>query len=699
MGKTPLKDQKDGKKDKLGRTVPPAGTTPAATKDSFSWEEYLKETSAMPAPPSCFRQARIPPSNDFKVGMKLEAHDPRNSTSVCIATVMGLTGVRLRLRLDGSDNSNDFWRLVDSSDIQPIGTCEKNGDMLQPPLGFRMNASSWPMFLLRTLNGAEMAPATAFKKEPLRPTQNHFKPGMKLEAVDKKNPYLICPATIGEVKGDEVFIMFDGWRGAFDYWCKYDSRDIFPVGWCSLTKHSLQPPGNSVTLPKSLQILPASPSKPNRRAMQSPYRLPNPLPPLPVRKGVRGRRPKSETIALLKAVAEAAAAHNGTVPENTQLVPRPHKKRGPKPGSKRKPKILQSPAQLPSIQVPQESSPSHNSVVSTVCVYVNKHGNCGSHLDRKQMQRLPDHFGPGPVNAVLQKVVQSCIDCAYQPKVLLSALQTHSGGGEVVRVRTDGGVCMVKLPAASSASFVLRFLETMCRHLQCDNLFSSQPFSHYTAYDRTKSVKEEVLDAPSLARGSKRSLSGISPSYAAPLSPKHLRTEAHPSEAETLPHEENGHIKEQRYMDSASNSMTPRPQTARSSSEYHSQTSSLYHAGNATTMRRLSSNPGELSSTPPLRRVEASSTTGPEALGSERESLQLPSKNPSSWSIEEVMQFVRDADPTALAPHAELFRKHEIDGKALMLLRSDMIMKYMGLKLGPALKLCHHIDRLKQGKL
>ncbi|XP_078024675.1 sex comb on midleg-like protein 2 isoform X3 [Epinephelus lanceolatus] len=699
MGKTPLKDQKDSKKEKPGRMVPLTGTPPTTTKDAFSWDDYLKETSSTPAPPGCFRQARVPPSNDFKVGMKLEAHDPRNSTSVCIATVMGLTGVRLRLRLDGSDNSNDFWRLVDSSDIQPIGTCEKNGDMLQPPLGFRMNASSWPMFLLRTLNGAEMAPSTAFKKEPPRPSQNNFKPGMKLEAVDKKNPYLICPATIGEVKGDEVFIMFDGWRGAFDYWCKFDSRDIFPVGWCSLTKHSLQPPGNSVTLPKNLQILPASPSKPSRRSMQSPYRLPNPLPPLPVRKGVRGRRPKSETIALLKAVAEAAAAQNGTVPENTQLVPRPHKKRGPKPGSKRKSKILQNPAQLPSIQVPQESPPSLNSVVSTVCVYVNKHGNCGPHLDRKQMQHLPDHFGPGPVNAVLQQVVQSCIDCAYQPKVLLSALQTHSGGGEVVRVRTDGGVRVVKLPSASSASFVLRFLETMCRHLQCDNLFSSQPFSHYTAYDRTKSVKEEALDAPSLARGSKRSLSGVSPPYAAPLSPKHLRTEAHPSE-ETLPHEENGLIKEQRYMDSASNSMNPRPQTVRSTSEYHSQASSLYHPGNGTAMRRHSSNPAELSSSQPLRRVEAaSSTTGPEALGSERESQQLPSKNPSSWSIEEVMQFVRDADPTALAPHAELFRKHEIDGKALMLLRSDMIMKYMGLKLGPALKLCHHIERLKQGKV
>lgn len=221
-------------------------------------------------------------------------------------------------------------------------------------------------------------------------------------------------------------------------------------------------------------------------------------------------------------------------------------------------------------------------------------------------------------------------------------------------------------------------------------------------------VKEEALDGPSLARGNKRSLSGVSPPYAAPLSPKHLRTEAHPSEgtafvsivcttksnrapvlydrlysfkipesllwelndlwnvssrsgqqpyvllvwlicrhpyrritfllygessaldahfssefcmtffkelllnvsclcvspAETLPHEENGLIKEQRYMDSASNSMTPRPQTVRSSSEYHSKVSYTYHGGSNASVRRLSSNPIELSSTQPHRRVE-----------------------------------------------------------------------------------------------
>lgn len=46
---------------------------------------------------------------------------------------------------------------------------------------------------------------------------------------------------------------------------------------------------------------------------------------------------------------------------------------------------------------------------------------------------------------------------------------------------------MVKLPSASSAAFVLRYLEKVCRHLQCDNLFSSQPFSPYSSYDRSKS--------------------------------------------------------------------------------------------------------------------------------------------------------------------------------------------------------------------
>ncbi|KAM8976464.1 sex comb on midleg-like protein 2 isoform 2-T2 [Pelodytes ibericus] len=693
-------------------------------KGPFNWDDYLKETGSVPAPPHCFRQSRTPPSNDFKVGMKLEAHDPRNVTSVCIATVIGITGARLRLRLDGSDDKNDFWRLVDSSDIQHIGTCEKKGDMLQPPLGFRMNASSWPMFLLKTLNGADMAPASSFKKEPQQPSQNVFKTGLKLEAVDKKNPYLICPATIGEVKGEEIFVMFDGWRGAFDYWCKYDSRDIFPVGWCSLTGDALQPPGHFVSILKNTSI-PPSPAKVVRRSMQSP---PKPTP------AQKGRKPMGD-----KLLGQATSAPRRGKRPKTPALPRnvlnnenlKTRRKGLKPGRKKEipalhpplPPAISSDGDISKSQILKDglgimgSSPA---VISTVCVYVNKHGNSGPHLDKKKVLQLPDHFGPGPVNVVLQQAVQACVDCAYQCKIVFSFLKSGNHGGEMIIASFDGEKHSVHLPPVNSASFVLRFLEKLCHSLQCDNLFSSQPFSPYmggahspTDFDRNKFTKEEMVD-----RSNKRH-PHESPPYTAPLSPKLARTEVHPSE-ETLPAEENGNPKDHRFaeesMDSALNTVNPPSPPHRNIAEFRT-------AGNTPTYYRASHQSVTTTSNtaPPLRRSSsssagnncyydagrnrmhrrieaASSTTGPELQSSDRETSRGHSKDPATWSVDDVIRFVKEADPQALAPHAELFRRHEIDGTALLLLRSDMIMKYMGLKLGPALKLCYHIERLKLGK-
>lgn len=216
--------------------------------DQFDWDSYLAEEGGVPAPPNFFKQHMEPPINEFKMGQKLEALDPRNPTSTCVATVVGFIGPRLQLRLDGSDKSNDFWELVDSESIAPIGTCEKNGGLLQPPLGFLKNPSQWPMFLCQILDETkpevEFAPTKVFKPTPHSPRSNKFEVGMKLEAVDKKNPRLICPATIGDVSEDNILVQFDGWKGAFDYWCRYDSRNIFPVGWCQKSGHPLQPPGS-----------------------------------------------------------------------------------------------------------------------------------------------------------------------------------------------------------------------------------------------------------------------------------------------------------------------------------------------------------------------------------------------------------------------------------------------------------------------
>ncbi|XP_065553866.1 polycomb protein SCMH1 isoform X1 [Lathamus discolor] len=683
-------DWKDGKKHKYGRP----SESPSQYQGHFTWEKYLKETCAIPAPAHCFKQSYTPPANEFKISMKLEAQDPRNTTSTCIATVVGLTGARLRLRLDGSDNKNDFWRLVDSAEIQPIGNCEKNGGMLQPPLGFRLNASSWPMFLLKTLNGAEMAPVRIFHKEPPSPSQNFFKTGMKLEAVDRKNPHFICPATIGEVRGSEVLITFDGWRGAFDYWCRYDSRDIFPVGWCSLTGDNLQPPGTKVVIPKS--PLPASEVNSEKPSMHSSTKTG-----LGHQQGQRRRKTGKKRGRTTKALIH----HPMPTPSKSVEPLKFPRKRGPKPGSKRKPRTLLNPAptspttstpEPDTSTVPQDAAtvPSSAMQAPTVCIYLNKNGSTGPHLDKKKVQQLPDHFGPARASVVLQQAVQACIDCAYHQKTVFSFLK-QGHGGEVISAVFDREQHTLNLPAVNSITYVLRFLEKLCHNLRSDNLFGNQPFtqnshmqrSHEYDHDRYLPDRSSSLDGTlqGPGRGTKR-YSQDPPPYSAPLSPKLPKNDRHPLEGETfvlgdgLPGPLEPRLDP---MDSALNSVNASSHS-RSSRDYrlpgyrHLHQPSSLSQGSSSALRRLSSG-------------------GSERYLGARDVSRLSGRDPSSWTVEEVMQFIREADPQ-LGPHADLFRKHEIDGKALLLLRSDMMMKYMGLKLGPALKLTYHIDKLKQGK-
>ncbi|NXR31689.1 SCMH1 protein, partial [Zosterops hypoxanthus] len=641
----------------------------------FTWEKYLKETCAIPAPAHCFKQSYTPPANEFKISMKLEAQDPRNTTSTCIATVVGLTGARLRLRLDGSDNKNDFWRLVDSAEIQPIGNCEKNGGMLQPPLGFRLNASSWPMFLLKTLNGAEMAPVRIFHKEPPSPSQNFFKTGMKLEAVDRKNPHFICPATIGEVRGSEVLITFDGWRGAFDYWCRYDSRDIFPVGWCSLTGDNLQPPGTKVVIPKS--PLPASEVNSEKPSMHSSTKTV-----LGHQQGQRRRKTGKKRGRTTKALIH----HPMPTPSKSVEPLKFPRKRGPKPGSKRKPRTLLNPAptspttstpEPDTSTVPQDAAtiPSSAMQAPTVCIYLNKNGSTGPHLDKKKVQQLPDHFGPARASVVLQQAVQACIDCAYHQKTVFSFLK-QGHGGEVISAVFDREQHTLNLPAVNSITYVLRFLEKLCHNLRSDNLFGNQPFTQNSHMQRSHD-HDRYLPGETFVLGD--GLPG-------PLEPR-----LDP-------------------MDSALNSVNSSSHS-RSSRDFrlpgyrHLHQPSSLSQGSTSALRRLSS--GGAVHAGSRTCTSSSSAFGQQELcvaspGSDRylgsrDVARLSSRDPSSWTVEEVMQFIRESDPQ-LGPHADLFRKHEIDGKALLLLRSDMMMKYMGLKLGPALKLTYHIDKLKQGK-
>nr|CAD7445739.1 unnamed protein product [Timema bartmani] len=704
--------------------------------EMFDWDSYLKETNSIAAPITCFKQSEEPPKNEFTVGMKLEALDPRNLTSTCIASVVGVLGPRLRLRLDGSDNKNDFWRLVDSAEINSIGTCEKKGGMLQPPLGFRSNSSLWPQFLLKTLNGAEMAlprmfkpqprvakcnmfevgmkleavdrknpqlicaatvgfrmnasswpsfmlkslstahlaPEDIFVDEPKGPKQNLFEAGMKLEAVDKKNPHLICVATVvmfssevsysaeeskvinlepsvkilgnvifvttllcfkGAIRGEMIHVTFDGWRGAFDYWCRYDSRDIFPVGWCCKSKHPMQPPGQKTAHGSSryktrvCNIPPPMANTTTAETKQLPP-LPRPLP----------AQSQQQTPVVGSSVASPPIPPSPeTPPTLTTATPSP---RGPATASP----LLNEPetgAESRGDQVDTTTIAVHD-VTSTqedtpsVTIHVNQSCQCGPYLDPRKVKKLPPQFQSESLNWIVKESVQSLVNAATNQRHIFGMLR--QGDGKVyITASYENKVVNIRLPPFENETNMWDFFEILFDEMGC----CPRLYSHQRLYTRCPTCYQE--DTP------------VTPSKRAADAPLAV---GEPS-------------RKRRWSSGSSDSSSQ----VRSSPT----NAAMAPTGPSSPQQPRRSVPAEL---------EAATSTTPH---SENSGNAKVSTDANEWSIDDVIHHIYSVDPT-LGVHADLFRKHEIDGKALLLLTSEMMMKYMGLKLGPALKICNLVSRI-----
>ncbi|XP_043960999.1 lethal(3)malignant brain tumor-like protein 4 isoform X8 [Gambusia affinis] len=216
-----------------------SSTQVSVKRRSWSWQQYLNEQKAEAAPPSLFTQDQSCPSRRtaFKVGMKLEGIDPLHPSMVCVLTVAEVIGCRLRLHIDGYSECYDFWVNADSPDIRPAGWCREHRHKLHPPKGHSETEFDWQDYLQST--GSVAAPPTLFT---CRSTVCEFQVGMKLEAVDKKNPGLVCVASVADVINDRFLVHFDNWDDTYDYWCDSSSPYIHPVGWCEVQGRPLTAP-------------------------------------------------------------------------------------------------------------------------------------------------------------------------------------------------------------------------------------------------------------------------------------------------------------------------------------------------------------------------------------------------------------------------------------------------------------------------
>lgn len=482
------------------------GGTPVMDLIPFSWKDYLRETKSVVAPPTFFKQAQEPPSNDFVVGSKLEALDPR-SQMACIATVCGNLGPRTRLRLDGSDTKNDFWKMVDDGELHEIGYCEKTGSMLQPPMGFTLNATSWPKFLAKTLKDAVYCPSRCFRKPPSTPKSNKFQVGMKLEAVDRKNPHLICCATVGAVNEDQIHVCFDGWKGAFDYWCRYDCRDIFPAGWCAFSGHPLQPPGQKY-YPGKARIT-GEPASPNSGTGGSP-RIP-PVSPKPV-------TPHPPSVTPLHVMPLPPSA-TPPPPSQSPLASRPAspEKRPAAPPSPSRP--------LPDIPAPVPDSSGINTpsrslggpVVVTVWLSHPKKGRCGPFLDPVKVERLPQQFGPAPIHRVLRESVQNLVDAALDQKQMFGLLR-QGEGKVIITASFEDKMQSVRLPLIEKEPALWDFIEILFEELRCESFFHKErPRIKETVTPLKISLdmkqrKRRASSSNSSTSSDRRSLSPVQPS-------------------------------------------------------------------------------------------------------------------------------------------------------------------------------------------
>ncbi|XP_067135172.1 lethal(3)malignant brain tumor-like protein 4 isoform X2 [Centruroides vittatus] len=219
---------------------PPKGYEP----HEFNWKTYLKTMKAQAASRQLFpaNVFQVTPTHGFKRGMKLEAVDKKNSSLICVATVSDVLENRFLVHFDGWEDDYDYWTDPTSPFIHPVNWCSEFGHVLTPPKNCKDTTFNWKDYLLETKSQA--VPASAFKQRP----SHGFKVGMKLEAVDKRNPLLIRVATVAEVQPHLIKLHFDGWSDAYDYWVDDDSLDIHPVNWCTKTGHPLQRPINSNNL-------------------------------------------------------------------------------------------------------------------------------------------------------------------------------------------------------------------------------------------------------------------------------------------------------------------------------------------------------------------------------------------------------------------------------------------------------------------
>ncbi|XP_070784990.1 scm-like with four MBT domains protein 2 [Enoplosus armatus] len=649
---------------------PPTGLR--SLKSAPDWQEALEDArlngQKSPLPLEVFKDHVDLPKHSFKTGMKLEMVSPREQLQICPVSVTKVYNeVYFQVTLDDLSLDTKPRFVVchaNSPGILPVQCCLKNGVGLDRPPGYEGQDFDWADYLKQS--GTEAAPDACF---PDTWQNRGFAKDMWLEAVNPHRPAEVCVAQITQVRGRLLWLRLEGVAKPLSE-CIVDveSMDIFPVGWCEANAYPLTPPLKPVCQ-------------------------------------------KQKKIAVVQ-------------PEK-QLAP-------------------SQPVETTPVNYCQPIAMDPGSANGRYCcskIFVNHRCFSGPYLNKGRIAELPQAVGPGKCTLVLKELLSMLINAAYKPGRVLKELQELEDQSwdcqeETLKAKYKGKTYRSTIRIVRLADQIPDFCRKVCVKLQCcPNLFSPvlvtdkcpencsvQTKTKYTYYYGKKRKLSKPMGGEEAAEGDLAKPTRRRKKRKAIFVQKKRRSSAVDYTPAGSPQDsDEGEEDEDMALQSGSEGTSSEPR------EDHTDASSVEVTSSrprrAAALRRAFSvgNTAGSQDAPERRRrstrslsafnqnnnkyqpakgqdiqvqTERRHTDGGSALTvvEEEEGQLVLDRNPLEWSVDEVVQFINSTDCASLA---NIFQEQDIDGQALLLLTLPTVQECMDLKLGPAIKLCHQIERVK----
>ncbi|XP_056434386.1 scm-like with four MBT domains protein 2 [Gadus chalcogrammus] len=643
-------------------------------KSAPEWQEALEaaqqEAQAKPLPLEVFKDHTDPPRHSFSTGMKLEMVSPWKPLCICPVSVTKVYD-EFYFQVTADDLSPEATptSLVCSAltpGILPVQWSLKQGVGMERPGGYAGQDFDWADYLKHS--GTEAAPDTCFPDEW---KNRDFSKDTWLEAVNPLVPSEVCVAKVTQVKGRLMWLLLEGVsKGLSECIADVESMDIFPVGWCEANGYTLTTPHKPVC------------QNQKKIAVVQPEKQLAPPPPIE------------------------------TAPTNT----------------------------CPPLSVDPGSA---NGRYCCSKIFINHRCFSGPYLNKGRIAELPQAVGPGKCSLVLKEVLTMLTNAAYKPGRVLKELQEVEDQSwecheEILKAKYKGKPYRATMPIVRLAEQIPDFCRRVCLRLQCcPNLFSPtlvtdkcpencsmQTKTKYTYYygKKRKLPKpvggEELSEAdpskPARRRKKRKAIfvqrkrrsSAVDYTPASSLQDSDEEEDDDEEDMDFQSGSEESAGSRQRGAPAAAPPLSTRPRRAASLRRGSLGGGGLGASGGSTegpegrrrSARSLAAygqnnknnnnNNEDENYTPP-----GNQETKMEGVEEQEEDGQLVlERNPLEWSVDEVVQFITSTDCASLA---NIFQEQDIDGQALLLLTLPTVQECMDLKLGPAIKLCHQIERVK----